>query len=426
MNRWRLSMWSSVLLLSSCIIADRDNPCDPSAPNPDPSACRGRCLAVECEPGSGAVFSAADGCQCVACEAIECADDEYQNGCGCAFLNGVLDCSGDACALTCLDGFADCDQVQSNGCEAVLATDLEHCGSCRRSCFDSTCEAGQCLPVRLVEDVENPHAGLAADDELVYYFNAAGILKMSAGGGAPVRVGTAGSATPAMTQDASHVFWADPQQGIHWASKSEAFEGHMETQNQVIPYGLAADDTHLYYVAGDYTGTNLHAAFRSVNRSNGRHLLVNDGVLKVALAVRGGFLYWLTSTGTLMRVPADGTGPATPVFDLADGASVVARLHIDDEHAYILRPSGLHRVQLGGGVHELLHPGVAPASGLHVDSTHVYWSAGRPAILRRIHKQTLELQTLEASMPGALAGNSRHLFVISGEINKFEIVRVSK
>lgn len=59
-------------------------------------------------------------------------------------------CVEDACV--CDTGFADCDDDLSNGCEAELATDLNHCGACDALCdptplnmVNATCDAGNCV-----------------------------------------------------------------------------------------------------------------------------------------------------------------------------------------------------------------------------------------------------------------------------------------
>lgn len=53
-----------------------------------------------------------------------------------------------SCWLDCEDGFRDCDGIPNNGCEANIATDPNHCGSCGASCdianADSTCINRMC------------------------------------------------------------------------------------------------------------------------------------------------------------------------------------------------------------------------------------------------------------------------------------------
>jgi hypothetical protein len=54
-----------------------------------------------------------------------------------AGANATAACMGGACRLTCNAGFADCDGVASNGCEASL-TDATSCGACATRCSGAT------------------------------------------------------------------------------------------------------------------------------------------------------------------------------------------------------------------------------------------------------------------------------------------------
>ena len=79
------------------------------------------------------------------------------NNCGacghiCGSANAIQQCTSGACSLFCIPGFADCDQVNSNGCETNTSTDKNHCGNCSNvcpsntSCINSTCVAnGTCV-----------------------------------------------------------------------------------------------------------------------------------------------------------------------------------------------------------------------------------------------------------------------------------------
>lgn len=97
-----------------------------------------------------------DGSHCAAdapawCHA-ECVDTSSAvmdcGGCGtaCATPPGskTITCSAGECALTvCEPGRANCDKLYDNGCEVVLATSREHCGTCNTSCA-TRCVDGVC------------------------------------------------------------------------------------------------------------------------------------------------------------------------------------------------------------------------------------------------------------------------------------------
>jgi len=63
-----------------------------------------------------------------------------------ARANATPTCAAGACGFTCNPGFGDCDGVAANGCEANLNTNAAHCGRCGTSCGASACTAGSCGP----------------------------------------------------------------------------------------------------------------------------------------------------------------------------------------------------------------------------------------------------------------------------------------
>lgn len=65
--------------------------------------------------------------------------------CSCeARPNAAVACVDGTCTLACHDGFADCNSVEDDGCEAALGSDA-HCSACGDSCASgTTCETGSC------------------------------------------------------------------------------------------------------------------------------------------------------------------------------------------------------------------------------------------------------------------------------------------
>jgi hypothetical protein len=59
--------------------------------------------------------------------------------------NATASCASGACGFTCAAGFADCDALPANGCEADLSS-TGHCGGCGRVCpSGEACAAGACF-----------------------------------------------------------------------------------------------------------------------------------------------------------------------------------------------------------------------------------------------------------------------------------------
>ena len=72
-----------------------------------------------------------------------------QNACGGGLgFNGTATCTAGSCVLTCAAGFADCDHIEANGCEADLSIAPENCGACGTACLFANalpaCQAGKC------------------------------------------------------------------------------------------------------------------------------------------------------------------------------------------------------------------------------------------------------------------------------------------
>jgi hypothetical protein len=68
----------------------------------------------------------------------------------CNLPGAVPGCTGSACVLlSCRDGFGNCDNVATNGCETTTATDVMNCGVCGTRCSfanaATTCAAGRCM-----------------------------------------------------------------------------------------------------------------------------------------------------------------------------------------------------------------------------------------------------------------------------------------
>lgn len=78
-------------------------------------------------------------------------DVDHCGSCGnqCRLANATPRCAAGACqVLSCNPGFDNCNGLHPDGCEVLLATDVDHCGTCSTSCRRpnalASCAAGQC------------------------------------------------------------------------------------------------------------------------------------------------------------------------------------------------------------------------------------------------------------------------------------------
>lgn len=111
------------------------------------------CSAGTCEPRCAPGFADCDGLpangceapldpagECFRCEGSDCGDAQVEDA-------GQVDDAGLE-PLICTTGHADCDADPANGCEANIQSDPAHCGTCTSACLSGSelCSAGQCEP----------------------------------------------------------------------------------------------------------------------------------------------------------------------------------------------------------------------------------------------------------------------------------------
>ncbi len=107
---------------------------------------RGRCV-QQCADGFGDCDNNPDN----GCETDIRVSPAHCGRCGmaCTASGATPTCRAGVCGMSmCAAGRGDCDGVEANGCETVLAEDVRHCGACGRVCSVSngtpSCNAGVC------------------------------------------------------------------------------------------------------------------------------------------------------------------------------------------------------------------------------------------------------------------------------------------
>ncbi|MEA2749280.1 MAG: hypothetical protein QOI41_3423 [Myxococcales bacterium] len=113
-----------------------------------PSHGAGACVAGQCAPGTCATGWAdcnglpSDGCEADLSSVATC------GACGVACAaapNADSACAAGACETTCVAGFGDCNHNAADGCETQLLDDKHNCGECGHRCIVGVCEAGNCV-----------------------------------------------------------------------------------------------------------------------------------------------------------------------------------------------------------------------------------------------------------------------------------------
>jgi hypothetical protein len=121
---------------------DCDNACDPL--NASGQCVGGTCELGPCDP----YFANCDSMPANGCEVPLLSDTLNCGMCGndCNKANTNAFCNGGNCNITgCLNNYADCNLLASDGCETNLANTMAHCGGCNLAC-DLANASESCIP----------------------------------------------------------------------------------------------------------------------------------------------------------------------------------------------------------------------------------------------------------------------------------------
>jgi hypothetical protein len=121
------------------------------AANATPRCAMGVCGIGACTAG----FADCDTMSANGCEVNTAADLANCGGCGirCAFPNAAATCASGRCGLgLCARGYANCNAMAVDGCEANVFSDPRNCGACGNVClaqpgFTPVCALGMCRAV---------------------------------------------------------------------------------------------------------------------------------------------------------------------------------------------------------------------------------------------------------------------------------------
>lgn len=106
----------------------------PPLPNATPLCSDAACVIGSCDAG----YADCDASTFDGCESFLATDVNHCGACNApcvALPHAYPKCEGSMCAIGgCESGFADCDGVVANGCEADLSKDADNCGACMNMC----------------------------------------------------------------------------------------------------------------------------------------------------------------------------------------------------------------------------------------------------------------------------------------------------
>jgi hypothetical protein len=252
----------------------------------------------------------------------------------------------------------------SGTCVADLMTDAKHCGRCNHSCLGSTCEAGQCQPLKLGDGLAIP-LGLVVDatDVFVAEYDLNRIVKFGKN--------TLGPCQVAPLPDTC-VFIND--------TNAEAFK----------PTAMGTDGTTIFWTS---TGGGVAHEIRSCPRAGcggqaaklvaqlGQDAFAHPsgGALPLELIVKDGQVFWPESNGSAIRsTPVAGGGAVTTY--LQDNNFMPVAIAVDATQIYFTDDTRQHQAQVaavprdGTKTVRVIASTPAPPYGIGQTPANLYWT----------------------------------------------------
>jgi hypothetical protein len=278
--------------------------------------------------------------------------------------NAAAYCSAGACTFACTAGYADCDGVAGNGCEASLNTDSTNCGTCGRSCCaGGACTAGTCGAVAVVSDAKT--VAFDIDSANVYSIGncnpitlvCSNIARTPKIGGASVAIvtGTYVRSYPvnAIITDGAHVYWQSGDNPTPlFVINSVAIAGGAVTpvvSDGVAKSALARDSTRLFWANASGVGTEV--AWSALAGGSSGTTLPSSVVQANEILSDGKYIYYTESTY------APSSSCATSF--ISNYTSV------------------LKKVSVTGGTSTVIDSGCGFYSAFFADSTNLYYTRGQ-------------------------------------------------
>jgi hypothetical protein len=319
---------------------------------------------------------------------------------------------------------ADCDQD--------LLFDNDNCCVTGRSCLSGDCVNGQCRAITLGTSPENQEApGVVPVGDWVVWTtgNGATVLAVPKAGGDPVTLATVtppeGVSTTHIATDGTYVYWVDfsgasirrvavdppgtmetiatvpdglggmgrivvrdglvffamsDSEGIWLANADGSSSFPTMIAEAPTPYGLAVDDTHVYWAEQGFdnepTGKIRRLARAGINAGGEPEDLETEEAEPGGLAIDDTHVYWVTRDGAVSRMPKDGS---SAMENLSIEEHEPNGLRVDDVFVYWTDPEGeaVRQVRKNGeGLRSIvsLDNGVFP-QGLAQDCDTLYFTA---------------------------------------------------
>lgn len=340
------------------------------------------CSSGSCAPNCqvGYTLCGGDGgppyCSNLQADAMNC------GACGapCGAANGTPSCNGGKCSIACSQGYADCDNDPSTGCEVDTESDANNCGMCGKGCQGGTCSNGACQPIVLASG-QGGAFGIALDANNVYWTNlSSGEIRACAKSGCnntPTTLASNQQTPYAVATDGSNVFWTSYQGAAVRFCAVGGCGGTPTTLagNQTGALGVALDSSNVYWT--NYTTGQVQQCAKSGCGGTPTTLATTSGAYFPASD--GANVYW--GAGNQVRRCAVGGCGGSPTTLASSSAFGVA---LDSTNVYWGGTNQVSKCALGGcGGNPTVLASPSFAYGIAVDSTSVYWTGYSSGVIEK-------------------------------------------
>ena len=243
--------------------------------------------------------------------------------------------------------------------------------------------------------------GIALDSSNVYFTTAncgspagaplsstiAGVYKVALNSGPTITLASDGYLTWGVIVDSDNVYWQGGASGANYIKKVLINNGTVTTiatNPDIGPYGIAVDETAVYWLSTGYTGTYAvpGAVWKQLkSESTATTIAVEQGLSVRYMMIESSDVYFASSEYT-------GTG----------------------------YNGSIRKVSKNGGQVTILASNIDNPSGIALDSTNIYWTASYGGVIQTTLKSGGAVTTLASgrTMPGSVAVDSTSVYWIEG------------
>jgi hypothetical protein len=361
-----------------------------TAPDNATAACTAGVCGWTCKGGWGDC----DGNAGNGCETDTATTTTHCGSCNaaCSTAHGTAQCEAGTCKIECESGYADCDAVNSNGCESQPLSDQKNCGFCGHDCGAEACTSGLCAPTNLGNSLVLVSSMTQYLTEL--YYTADGttnspVMRKTKNTGPSVELVTQGGGATSIAVDASGVYWAVGNTGeVKWVALAGGTPQTRATSTGNARF-LVMDSNTLFWLDG--TAAKIYSAPKTGGTATPICTPTSGGL--GGLVIDDTSAYWTVSSDNLVEKVSKAGGVPINVADNQDGAKDIA---VDETNVYWTTYVGdtIMKASKTGGTPEGLATAQDAPAALQADAESLYWIGNYNTTVQKMSKSGGKVFTL--------------------------------